>query len=249
LTHRNNIYFASDLHLGAPNYKASLIREKLFVQWLDEIKQDAKELYLVGDVYDFWFEYTTVIPKYFSRLHGKLAELSDSGVKIYFFSGNHDMWMFQYYQEELNIEIIHKPIEIVLNDKLFYIGHGDGLGPKDYGYKFIKLFFRSKLCQILFSFIHPDLGIQLAHFWSRRSRAGNAHKDAQFLGDDEWLLQYAKKKLAEKHVDFFVFGHRHYPLDLQITEQTRYINLGDWINYFSYAKLEGDTLSLLYYKK
>ena len=249
MTNRKNIYFASDLHLGAPNYSQSLIREKLFVQWLDEVKNDALEIYLVGDIYDFWFEYKTAVPKYFSRLHGKLAELTDAGIKITFFSGNHDMWMFNYYKEELNIEIVHRPIEIVIQNKLFYIGHGDGLGPKDYGYKFLKLFFRSGICQFLFSWIHPDIGIGLANFWSRRSRAKTGTKDAQFFGDDEWLLQYSKDILKTKHIDYFIFGHRHYPLDLELSKNSRYINLGDWIQYFSYAKFENNTLSLLYYKK
>lgn len=248
MNNRKHTYFVSDLHLGAPNYEDSLQREKLFCLWLDEIKADAKEIFLLGDVYDFWFEYRTAIPKYFSRLHGKLAELTDAGIQITFFSGNHDMWMFTYYQEELNIAIVHHPVEIVIGDKIFYIGHGDGLGPKDYGYKFIKLFFRSRLCQFLFGWVHPDIGIGIANFWSRRSRAGNSHKDAQFLGDDEWLLQYAKEKLKERHIDFFIFGHRHFPLDLQISEQSRYINLGDWIQYFSYAKFEDNQLTLRYYK-
>jgi UDP-2,3-diacylglucosamine hydrolase len=249
LTNRTSIYFASDLHLGAPNYEASIVREKLFVKWLDEIKNDAEELYLVGDVYDFWFEYNTAIPKYFSRLHGKLAELTDSGIKIYFFSGNHDMWMFTYYKEELNIEIIHQPIQITRQNKELYIGHGDGLGPGDKGYKFLKLFFRSSICQFLFSWIHPDIGMNIAQYWSRKSRLVNGAKDEINHGEDEWLIQYTKRKLIEKHYDYFIFGHRHLPLDITLSEKSRYINLGDWINYFTYAKLTDGKLSLLYYKK
>lgn len=245
---KDKIYFVSDLHLGAPDYESSLKREKRFVRWLDEIKVDASALYLMGDVYDFWFEYSQVIPKYFSRLHGKLAELSDSGVDIHFFSGNHDMWMFSYYEKELQIKIHHSPIEIQLGNKLFYLGHGDGLGPGDTSYKLIKKIFRSRVCQVLFSWIHPDLGMGIANYWSKTSRVKNANKDAQFLGDDEWLLQYAKHKLSEKHVDIFIFGHRHFPMDLQITESSRYINLGDWISYYTYAVFDGNEITLKSYE-
>lgn len=242
------IYFVSDLHLGVPTYSSSLEREKRFIQWLDEIKKDATALYLMGDVFDFWFEYKQVIPKYFTRLFGKLAEINDAGIPIYYFTGNHDMWVFTYFEEELNIKVIHHPIELVSNGKLFYIGHGDGLGPGDRGYKFLKRFFRSRFCQFLFRWIHPDIGMGIANYWSRKSRLGNGSAQEKHYGDDEWLYIFSKEKLKEKHFDYFIFGHRHLPLDVQLNEKSRYINLGDWIVYFTYAVFDGTSLELKYYK-
>ena len=185
------IYFASDLHLGIPNKEISLEREKLFVKWLDEIKKDASALYLVGDVFDFWFEYKTVVPKGYIRILGKLAELSDSGLPIHFFSGNHDMWVFDYLEKELNISIYHEPIQIELNGKTFFIGHGDGLGPNDWGYKFKKLF-ANKICQWLFARVHPNLGISIAQYWSK-SRIANGKKDETFREMMNGLPNFVKR--------------------------------------------------------
>ncbi len=246
---KEKIYFVSDLHLGVPTYADSLVREKLFVKWLDEIKEDATSLYLMGDVFDFWFEYKHSIPKYFTRLFGKLAELSDFGIPIYYFTGNHDMWVFSYFEEELNIKVHHQPIELNVDGNLFFIGHGDGLGPRDRAYKIMKYFFRSRLCQFLFAWIHPNIGIGLANFWSKSSRNNNAAKDTKHHWEEEWLLIYSKAKLEEKHYDYFIFGHRHLPLDITLNEKSRYINLGDWIVYFSYAVYENGQLTLKYYDK
>jgi UDP-2,3-diacylglucosamine hydrolase len=239
------IYFASDQHFGAPNPAESKKREAHFIQWLDEIKNDCQILYLVGDLFDFWFEYKTVVPRGHVRLLGKLSELSDSGIKIHFFTGNHDMWVFDYLPEEIGMELHHEPIQKEYNGKQFYIGHGDGLGPGDHGYKFIKKVFRNKLCQWLFARLHPNFGIGLANYFSKSSRAATGDNDKTYLGEEnEWLAIYAKEKLQEKHYDYFVFGHRHLPLDLTVGENSRYINLGDWISDFTYAIFDGSELTL-----
>ena len=243
------IYFASDFHLGVPDYSSSLEREKRIVKWLHEIKEDAGEIYLMGDLFDFWFEYKSVVPKGFVRLLGKLAELSDSGIAIHVFTGNHDMWLFDYLPKELGVKLYKRPIIKEFNNKKFYLAHGDGLGPGDKGYKLIKKIFENSLCQWLFARIHPNLGMKLANFWSQQSRIGNGTKDEVFQGEDkEWLLVYAKKILNEQPIDYFIFGHRHLPLDIKINPKSRYINLGEWVNYNSYAVFDGENVELKYYK-
>lgn len=244
------IYFASDFHLGVPNFEESLKREKLIVQWLEEVRHDAQEIYLMGDVFDFWFEYRHAVPKGYIRLLGKLAEITDSGIPVYFFTGNHDMWLFDYLPQQLNITIYREPITKEYNGKKFYLGHGDGLGPGDYGYKFIKKVFANKFCQWLFARLHPNLGIGMANFWSRKSRVSNSPKDETFHGEEgEWLVIYAKEVLQKEHFDYFIFGHRHLPLDIKLPGNSRYINLGEWVHYNTYAVFDGETLSLLNYKK
>lgn len=243
------IYFASDFHLGAPDYASSLEREKLLVDWLDAIKKDAAELYLVGDVFDFWFEYKTAVPKGFVRLLGKLAEIADSGIKIHYFTGNHDMWVFDYLPKEIGLTIYRSPIHASYNGKKFLIGHGDGLGPGDKGYKFIKKVFANPLCQWLFARLHPNFGIRLANFWSGKSRIHTGSSDEKFLGEDkEWLIIYCKEVLQKEAIDYFIFGHRHLPLDIQLNANSRYVNLGEWMNYRSYAVFDGTDLKLLYYQ-
>ena len=250
MTMRTKVYFASDLHLGTPSYESSLSRERLFVQWLDTIAVDAAELYLVGDTFDFWHDYKTVVPKGYVRLLGKLAELSDSGIQLHIFTGNHDLWFDGYFEQELNAKVYISPIAKTYNGKLFYIGHGDGLGPGDFSYKFIKKVFTNPLCQWLFRWIHPDIGIRLAQYLSYRSRYnGGKHELEQFLGEDkEWLVQYAKEILTKQHYDYFIFGHRHLPLHMSLNDRSRYINLGDWLDYYSYAEWDGDELMLKYFK-
>ena len=231
------IYFASDQHLGAPTPEASLPREKKFVAWLDTIKEDAGAVFLLGDLFDFWFEYKTVVPKGFVRVLGKLAELKDAGIDIYFFVGNHDLWMRDYFQKELNIPVFHEPQEFDINGKLFLIGHGDGLGPGDYGYKRMKKVFTFPFFKWLFRWLHPDIGVKLGHYFSVKNKLISGDEDAQFLGEEnEWLAQYCKRKLTEKHYDFFVFGHRHLPLEIELNSTSKYINLGDWIQYFTYGE-------------
>ena len=243
----NKIYFASDLHLGVPNKEKSLVREKLFVQWLEEIKSDAEAIYLLGDIFDFWFEYNKVVPKGYVRLLGKLAEISDSGIPIHIFTGNHDMWLFDYLEDEINAHIYREPTEISLKGKRFFIGHGDGLGPGDNGYKLIKKIFKNKLCQWLFERIHPNLGISIAQYWSKKSRITNGEKDEILHGDKEWLTQFCKEKMKTIEVDYFIFGHRHLPLEFDLGKNTTYINLGEWVNYNSYAVFDGKNLELKRY--
>lgn len=239
------IYFASDFHLGVPDYNSSLEREKRIVKWLDSIKNDAHTIYLLGDIFDFWFEYRHAIPKGYIRIQGKLAELRDQGIPVIFFTGNHDMWMFDYFEKELSIPIVRKPQELYVGDQLLLIGHGDGLGPGDTTYKFIKRFFNSKLCQWLFARIHPNFGIGLAQLWSRKSRISNLKKEEKFEGEQgEFLWVYCNEMEKKKHHDFYVFGHRHLPLDLKINESSRYINLGEWVHFSTYGVYDGKTMEL-----
>lgn len=239
------IYFLSDFHLGAPDFESSLVREKKVVGFLDSIKQDAAEIFIVGDIFDFWYEYKAVVPKGYTRLLGKLAELTDSGIKVHVFVGNHDMWMSGYFEKELNIPVYHEPKVFECNGKQFYIGHGDGLGPGDKGYKFIKKIFRSPLCQWLFGQLHPTWGIGLANYFSRKSREKTGSADQHFLGEDnEWLIIYSKEVLRQQHFDYFIFGHRHYPIDFKLSDTSRYINLGDWIRTFTYASFDGTDVQL-----
>ncbi len=243
------VYFASDQHLGLPDYNKSREREKIFVNWLDYIKKDAQVLFLVGDLFDFWFEYDKVVPKYFVRVLGKLAELTDSGVKIIFFTGNHDMWMKNYLQEEIGIEVNFEKEEYNINNKRFYIAHGDGLGPGDKGYKRMKKVFCFPLFNWMFRWLHPDIGIALGEYLSRKNKIISGDEDINFLGEDkEWLIIYSNKKELEEHRDYYIYGHRHLPMDLSILNNSRYINLGDWITYFSYAKFDGHDLNLEYLK-
>ena len=239
------IYFASDNHLGAPTPEASAPREKRFVQWLSEIQQDAAALFLLGDLFDFWFEYKTVVPKGFVRVLGKLAEIADAGIPIHFFVGNHDLWMLDYLEKEVGIKVHYQPKEFTFNDRLFFIGHGDGLGPEDKSYKRMKKIFTNPFFQWCFRWLHPDLGMRLGHYLSVKNKLISGEEDAIFLGEDkEWLAQYAKRKYNEKARDYFVFGHRHIPLDIAINDQARYINLGDWITHFTYAEFSENTMAL-----
>lgn len=244
------LYFLSDFHLGAPNAAASLEREKAVVAFLESVRHDAGRIIIAGDIFDFWFEYKKAIPRGFTRLLGKLAELTDSGIPIEVFVGNHDMWMRDYFQQELNIPVHYEPKVYEWNGKRFYIGHGDGLGPGDHGFKFIKKIFRNPLCQWLFGWLHPNLGIGLANYFSRKSREKTGEADAEFLGaDKEWLIIYCKEVLLKEHYDFFIFGHRHYPIDFALNERSRYINLGDWIRNFTYASFDGQDVQLHHWKK
>jgi UDP-2,3-diacylglucosamine hydrolase len=243
------IYFLSDFHLGAPDAASSLQREKYIVNFLDEIKGHAEAIFIVGDMFDFWYEYKKVVPKGHVRLLGKLAEITDSGVPIHFFVGNHDMWMKDYLQKELNIPVYFEPKEFTFGGKQFLVGHGDGLGPGDYGYKFLKKVFRNRVCQGLFGLLPPYIGMGIANYFSRKSRAATGQSEEVFLGEDkEWLIIYCKEQLQKKQYDYFIFGHRHLPIDFSFSEGSRYINLGDWIRYNSYAVFDGETLKLKYYE-
>lgn len=248
-TKKTNIYFASDFHLGVPTTEQSHEREKRVCRWLDSIKADAAEIYLVGDLFDFWYEYKYTIPKGTVRLLGKIAELTDAGIPVHFFVGNHDLWMKDYFIEELHVSVHHNPITRTYNNKQFYIGHGDGLGPGDNWYKVLRKIFASKTCQWLFSRLHPNLGFYVAKRSSKRSRIITGDSDEKFLGaDNEWLYLFSKDYLKTNKIDYFIFGHRHLPLDLDIEGKARYINLGEWIQYNTYAVFDGETLRLESFK-
>lgn len=241
------VYFLSDFHLGAPNPAVSLEREKKIVAFLEEIRPTAGAIFIVGDMFDFWYEYRTVVPKGYVRLLGKLAELTDAGIPVYFFVGNHDMWMTDYFQKELNIPVYFEPKEFEFNGKQFLVGHGDGLGPGDHGYKMLKKIFRNPVCRWLFGILPPYIGMGVANYSSRRSRAVTGQNDAAFYGEEgEWLITYCKEELKKKFYDYLIFGHRHLPIDYTLNEgKSRYINLGDWIRYYTYAVFDGKDMHLL----
>ena len=242
---QKKIYFLSDFHLGAPDEKSSLVREKKLVRFFDSIRHNAAQIFIVGDIFDFWYEYKEVVPRGYVRLLGKLAELTDAGIPVHFFVGNHDMWMRDYFQKELNISVYFEPKVFEFNQKNFYIGHGDGLGPGDHGYKFIKKIFRNPLCQWAFGQLHPTWGIGLANYFSRKSRVKTGNSDEIFLGEDkEWLILFCREILQQEHYDYFIFGHRHFPLDFKLSADSRYINLGDWIRNFTYAIFDGKDMEL-----
>jgi len=242
------IYFASDFHLGIDVKNTSREREQQLVRWFDEIKSDAEELYLVGDLFDFWFEYKQAVPKGYVRFLGKLAELRDQGIKIFIFTGNHDMWIFDYFEKEFDIPTYRAPISKTIKGKKFYIGHGDGLGPGDHSYKFLKKIFSNKLCQWAFARLHPNFGIGLANYFSQRSRNSKDHV-VQFYGEKEWLTVHAEEVNQKNAHDFYIFGHRHLPIDYTLEDQkARYINLGDWMNNNSYAVFDGTELKLHFFE-
>ncbi|MFT3682529.1 MAG: UDP-2,3-diacylglucosamine diphosphatase [Ferruginibacter sp.] len=243
------IYFLSDFHLGSPDAATSLQREKRIVQFLDSIMQDAAQIFIVGDIFDFWFEYRTVVPKGYVRLFGKLAEITDAGIPIHFFVGNHDMWVRDYFQKELGFTVYFQPERFEFNGKKFLVGHGDGQGPGDHAYKFLKKIFRNPVCQWLFGVIPPGIGMGIANYFSKRSRDADKGKDEIFLGEEnEWLIIYSKEVLQKEHIDYFIFGHRHLAMDFALNSNSHYINLGEWIKTNSYAVFDGTKTGLQYYK-
>jgi len=243
------VYFSSDNHLGAPTAAESLPRERIFVRWLDTVKEDAAAIFLLGDLFDFWFEYRQVVPKGFVRVLGKLAEIRDSGIPIYFFVGNHDLWMNGYFEKELNIPVYHKAREFTIQNKKFLIGHGDGLGPNDKGYKRMKKVFTNPFFKWLFKWMHPDIGVAVAKHLSVKNKLISGEEDKAFLGEEnEWLAQYAKRKLETKHYDFFIFGHRHFPMEIKVGPESTYYNLGDWITHFTYGVFNGERFELKEFK-
>jgi len=245
LAKNKNIYFASDQHFGAPTREASKVRETVFLKWLNHIQNDATALFLVGDLFDFWFEYKTVVPKGFVRILGKLAEFVDQGIQVHFFVGNHDLWIKDYFETELGIPVYHKPKEFILENVHFFIGHGDGLGPKDIGYKRMKKIFTNPLAKRLFQALHPDWGVKLGQYLSVKNKLLSGSDDISFLGDEnEWLALYAKRKLEQKHYDYFIFGHRHLPMEIKLNEKATYVNLGDWISHFTYGMFDGKKVVL-----
>ncbi|MEL6534226.1 MAG: UDP-2,3-diacylglucosamine diphosphatase [Bacteroidota bacterium] len=243
------IYFASDFHLGIPSLAESHDRERKIVRWLDEVAEDAAYLFLLGDVFDFWFEYKRAVPRGFVRVLGKLAELTDKGIPVAIFSGNHDIWMWDYLPKELNLSVIHHPISFRAGQHTFHVGHGDGLGPGDHVFKMVKKVFRNPLFQWLYSRVHPNTGIGVAQYFSNSSRHASAEKPQEFRGKEEWLIQYCEKLHTTHPHDFYLFGHRHIPMDIPIGESGRYINLGEWINHCTYATYDGTALQFEAFEK
>jgi UDP-2,3-diacylglucosamine hydrolase len=245
ILNNKKIYFASDQHFGAPSIQASKPREAKFIEWLNEIEKDASALFLLGDLFDFWFEYKKVVPKGFVRVLGKLAHLVDKGIEIHFFVGNHDLWMRDYFETELKITVYRNPQDFTLGKASFFIGHGDGLGPNDKGYKRLKKVFNNPLAKRFFRLLHPDLGMRIGHYFSVKNKLISGAKDIVFLGEEkEWLALYAKRKLKQKHRDFFLFGHRHIPMEIELDSKSKYINLGDWITHFTYGVFDGENFEL-----
>ncbi len=248
-TQGKKVFFASDFHLGTDARLTSMDRERQIVRWLSKIQDEVSELYLVGDIFDYWFEYKTVIPRGFSRFLGKLAEMRDQGIPIYFFTGNHDMWMFDYFESEFGIPIYREPQIRDIQGKKLYVAHGDGLGPKDHGYKFIKKVFNNKLCQWTYARLHPNFGLWLMKKFSHTSRDAGGD-DAKFYGrENEMLVQYTERKESESHHDYYIFGHRHLPLEVSINNgKSTYFGLGDWTDYQSYGVLEDGIFTLEYFE-
>jgi len=247
------IYFASDQHFGAPTPESSKPREAKFLAWLDEIKHDAQVLFLMGDLFDFWHEWKYVVPKGYVRILGKLAELKDSGIDIYFFVGNHDLWMKDYLEEEIGIPVFFEKQYYEISGKNFLLAHGDGLGPGDKGYKRMKKLFTNPIAQWFFKWLHPDIAMKIAVYFSTKNKMISGVEDMKFLGEDkEFLILYSKEKLKSEKIDYFVYGHRHLPmiLDLKIDENAaNYVNLGDWISYFTYGVFDGEEFIIEEYKQ
>ena len=237
------IYFASDVHWGAPAVKDKRRHESIFVEWLDEIKADADEVYLLGDIFDYWYEYSSVVPRGFARFLGKLCELTDKGIKVHIFTGNHDVWMFSYLQEECGVEVHTRPYEFESCGKHFHVGHGDGLGKGEHGYRFMKRVFESRVAQFLYSLLHPTIATWFARTWSRKSRKHNNRntKMHSYLGDDkEYQVLFAKEQLKKgAQIDYFIFGHRHVVHECDLGT-SRVLMIGDWLWNFSYAVFDGN---------
>lgn len=246
------IYFASDFHLGAPDFEKSLIREKTICKWLDSIKKDAQVVFLVGDMFDFWFEHKRVKPKGFSRFFGKLAELTDLGIRLEVFSGNHDMWTGDMFKREFGSDVSRNSKLYLINNTSFLVGHGDGLGPGDYGYKLLKKVFENNILKWMFAnLLHPDLAIKLGNLWASHSWKKHDKENDVYVfhsKEKEILYNYCVEQELKLHHDFYIFGHRHYKLDVPLSAISRYINLGDWIRFNSYAVFDGEKLNLLEFR-
>lgn len=248
MTTEKKIYFASDFHLGMPSMEQSLKREKSIVSWLQLISKDASAIYLLGDVFDFWFEYKKVVPKGFVRFLGAISQITDSGIPIYLFPGNHDLWIGEYLEKECGVILVKDALIIHLGEDLCYLHHGDGLGPGDKGYKWLKKVFLSKIAQKAFALLHPGIGVAFAQKLSRKSRLAQNPKEDQYLGDlKEHLTQFCKQYLLDcktQKPKYFIFGHRHLVLDIDLGGGCRYINLGEWLHGSQYAEFDGLTLQL-----
>ena len=244
---RTETYFISDLHLGARYMKDRIGTERRVVKWLDSVKDTMKELYLVGDILDYWYDYKYVVPRGFVRFFGKLAELSDAGVKIYWFIGNHDIWLFDYFEKEMGITVIDGVLEKEINGKKFFISHGDGVGKRSFGFRFIRGVFRNRLCQTLYSAIHPRWTVPFALGCSNTSRVNGCEISVADSIHLQRLKEFAENYNKTAKVDYFVFGHLHLVINDPVMTGGNIVILGDWINYFTYARFDGNNLSLEYF--
>ncbi len=243
---KQRIYFFSDVHLGAPDYNSSLAREKKLVSFLCNIEGDATELFILGDLFDMWFDYKRVVPKGYVRILGQLAKMADSGIKIHYFIGNHDMWAFDYFEKEIGLTLYREPRAFIYNNKKILIGHGDGLGPGDHTYKLIKRIFAGKINQWMFARLHPNFALGLANKLSSKSRIANGNFEETMEDiEAESLLKYCREKLKHEHIDYFIFGHRHIAIDFDLGNNSKYINLGEWVKKPHYGLFDGQNLSLL----
>ena len=245
---KNKIYFVSDVHLGAPALNNNKEREKLFANWLDDIKKDVRELYLMGDIFDFWYEYRKVVPRGYTRILGRIADISDNGVPVHFFTGNHDLWVYDYLPAELGLTLHRKEYLTEISGRKFLLAHGDDFDPDDKGYHLLKRIFTSKEMQWLFSRLHPNFALFLAHKWSKSSRLAKMGTEEEIKVKDEALYKFAENFLNIERVDYFIFGHRHIMVDSEIKNSSKLIILGDWINHFSYGVFDGEKFELKKYK-
>lgn len=243
-------YFVSDVHLGAPAMKNNPEREKLFASWLDEVAKDASAIYMLGDIFDFWYEYKKVVPRGFVRVLGKMAELTDKGIPIYYFTGNHDVWVFDYLPSETGVIIQREPIIKNIGKKTFFLGHGDGLDKSEKGYLFLKRLFTSKSAQFLFSRLHPNLAIWFGHEWAKKSRISKG-TEPEFVKDlnSESAVRFANEFSKNNKIDIYIFGHRHFLLKEKLASDAEIVMLGEWFNFFSYAEFDGNNIELKKYSK
>lgn len=253
-----NVYFISDAHLGSLALQHRRQQERRLVRFLDEIKDKACAVYMLGDMFDFWFEYRTAVPKGYTRFLGKVSELTDMGIEVHYFTGNHDIWCLDYLEKECGVILHRQPLTVDIADKTFYLAHGDGLGDPDPKFRIIRAVFHNGLCQWAFRWLHPDLGMRFGLAWAKHSRlkhsvrvGDNLGGDPPYMGEDkEHLVQYAKQYLqSHPDIDFFMFGHRHIELDLALSRQTRMLILGDWVSQFTYAVFDGEQMFLENYEE
>jgi UDP-2,3-diacylglucosamine hydrolase len=239
---KSKIFFASDFHLGLPAGTPPLEREKKVVTWLNSIADKAKEIYLLGDIFDFWWDYKLVVPKGFTRFLGTVASITDSGIPVHFFTGNHDMWVGNYLADECGLIIHPSPISTEFDGRRFHLAHGEGLGTKDKAYKILLSIFRNKPLQKMYSALHPSIGVGIGHSWSLNSRLGKGI-NMEFLGEEkEDLIRYAKSILENEKIDYFIFGHRHLAMTYILKQGTEILFLGDWITSGNYAEWDGEKL-------
>lgn len=239
------IYFISDAHLGSRLVENPHEHEMRLVNWLDKVKTDAEAIYMLGDMFDFWFEYKTVVPKGFVRFLGKMAELVDGGIEIHYFTGNHDIWTFGYLEKEIGLIVHREPIEVELKGKKFYLAHGDGLYTDEKGFKLIRKIFHNPTCQKLFQLLPPRIGQNFGYSWSKSNREKILHLENEFLGEEKEHLVVFSKQYAETHqIDFMIYGHRHIELDLELKNKSRVIILGDFVGIFSYGIFDGENFRL-----